>query len=66
MNALFLSLLRALTTPDGADGVLLTSDRKSHLLEAGWYRQLATEGEREHRASNPSAPQPSPTLLRSR
>jgi hypothetical protein len=33
----FLSLLRALTTPDGSDGELLSLRRKFHLLHTEWH-----------------------------
>jgi len=56
MNVLLFSLLRALTTPDGADGALLSTRRKSHLIEAEWYARLATEGDRERRDENRAAP----------
>lgn len=55
MNFLFLSLLRALTTPDGSGGELLSTRRKSHLLEAEWYARLAAEGEKERKEMSPPA-----------
>jgi hypothetical protein len=33
----FLSLLRALTTPDGSGGELLSLRRKFHLLSTEWH-----------------------------
>jgi len=50
MPSFFLSLYRALTTPDGTFGDLLSVRRKSHLLQAEWYSRLAAAGEAERKA----------------
>lgn len=51
MTSFFLSLYRALTTPDGPSfGELLSVRRKSHLLQAEWYSRLAAAGEAERKA----------------
>ena len=52
MSSFFLALIRALTTPDGsAGGELLSTRRKSHLLQAQWYADLAAKGEAERKAA---------------
>jgi hypothetical protein len=55
MNFLLPSLLHALTTPDGSDGALLSTRRKSHLIEAEWYVRLAAEGDKERRKEHRTA-----------
>jgi hypothetical protein len=65
MNILLLSLLRALATPDGSDGALLSIRRKSHLIEAEWYTRLAAEGDKERREElRTAAPAPHPFRTR--
>lgn len=54
MTSFFLSLYRAMTTPDGSSGgELLSLRRKSHLLQAEWYARLAAAGEAERKAAAP-------------
>jgi hypothetical protein len=50
MTPFILALLRALSTPNGSSGELLTTRRKSHLLQAEWYTHLAEAGEQERKA----------------
>lgn len=50
MTPFLLALLRALSTPNGAGGELLSLRRKSHLLQAEWYAHLAATGEEERKA----------------
>jgi hypothetical protein len=50
MTSFFLSLYRALTTPDGSFGEMLSARRKSHPLQASWYSRLAAAGEAERKA----------------
>ena len=69
MPHFILALLRALTTPDGPGGELLSTRRKFHLLQAEWYARLAAAGEAERKAAAPrkpvdSVPEPSLGPLR--
>jgi hypothetical protein len=57
-----LALLRAVTTPDGSDGGLLSVRRKSHLLQAEWYARLAEAGEQERKAEEPAETRYGPFL----
>jgi hypothetical protein len=50
MPSFLFALLRALTTPNGSGGELLSTRRKSHLLQAEWYARLAETGEQERKA----------------
>lgn len=50
MTPFILALLRALKTPNGSSGEMLSTRRKSHLLQAEWYAQLAEAGEQERKA----------------
>lgn len=51
-----LALLRALATPNGSGGELLSVRRKSHLLQAQWYARLAEMGEQERKAEELASP----------
>jgi len=55
MSTLFPALIKALSLPDGTGGELLSVRRKSHLLEAQWYAQLAAAGEAERQAEADAA-----------
>lgn len=60
MTSFFLSLYRALTTPDGPSfGEMLSVRRKSHLLQAEWYSRLAAAGEAERKAEASAQADPS-------
>ncbi len=50
MTPFILALVRALTMPSGSSGELLSTRRKSHLLQAEWYAHLAEAGEQERKA----------------
>ncbi len=49
MSPFFATLLHALTRPDGPGGELLSLRRKSHLLQAEWYTNVAKTGEAERK-----------------